>query len=80
MEDINIVVCPHCQENIIIEKLNCKIFRHGVYKDSGKQINPHLNKNKCDKLIKANKIYGCGKPFRVNVIENKYIAEMCGYN
>ena len=25
-----IVVCPHCKESILIEKLNCGIFRHGV--------------------------------------------------
>ena len=22
--------CPHCEEYIIIEKLNCGIFRHGI--------------------------------------------------
>ena len=26
----SIVECPHCNEPIIIEKLNCGIFRHGI--------------------------------------------------
>ncbi len=39
MNSINIVLCPHCMEYIEILELNCKIFRHGVFKDSGKQIN-----------------------------------------
>ena len=38
------IPCPHCQEFIIIEQLNCGIFRHGVLKKSGKQINPHASK------------------------------------
>ena len=25
-----IVFCPHCQDPIVIEKLNCCIFRHGT--------------------------------------------------
>jgi len=25
-----ILECPHCKEFIIIEKINCGIFRHGV--------------------------------------------------
>ena len=29
---INLVIeCPHCNEPILIEQLNCKIFRHGVF-------------------------------------------------
>ena len=47
-----IIICPHCNENIIIEKINCGIFRHGVYIKTGKQINPHLAQIECEKLIK----------------------------
>jgi hypothetical protein len=25
-----VLLCPHCNEYIIIEKINCAIFRHGV--------------------------------------------------
>ena len=73
------IICPHCSECIIIQKLNCKIFRHGVYKDSGKQINPHMNKNKCDYLKKQNKIYGCGKPFKIILENDIYKAIECDY-
>jgi hypothetical protein len=76
---MNIVKCPHCDEYIIIEKLNCKIFRHGVYIDSGKQINPHMNKQKCDKLFSDNKIYGCGKPFKIVIENDIYKTIICDY-
>ena len=45
-----IVICPHCKEPIVIEKLNCGIFRHGVSKATGQQIAPHLDKQTCDSL------------------------------
>jgi hypothetical protein len=60
-KDEPILACPHCQEYVIIEKLNCGIFRHGIYKRNGKQIPPHSSKEICDNLIKTNTIYGCGK-------------------
>lgn len=63
-----IITCPHCNENVIIEKINCGIFIHGVMKKTGKQVPPHLSKAKCRKLINNNSIYGCGKQFRI--IEN----------
>jgi hypothetical protein len=52
-----------------------------------KQINPHLCKDKCDLLVLENKIYGCGKPFQVEVVEKvdnknleiEYKAVICGY-
>lgn len=58
--------CPHCQEEIIVHKneVNCKIFRHGVYKSTKKQIDPHMKKEECDRLYNFGEIYGCGKPFR----------------
>jgi hypothetical protein len=33
-----IVKCPHCNESVIIEQINCAIFRHGVYKINNDQI------------------------------------------
>lgn len=73
------VICPHCDELILIEKLNCCIFRHGVFKNSHKQINPHLNKKECEMLVKENKIYGCGKPFKIIVENNIYKTIVCDY-
>jgi hypothetical protein len=58
------VLCPHCGGGIEIMELNCKIFRHGQYKD-GKQLEPHASKSQCDKLSFENLIHGCGKPFKI---------------
>jgi hypothetical protein len=75
-----IVICPHCKENVIIEKLNCSIFRHGVFIRNNKQINPHLSKSACDLLIRKKMIYGCSKPFQVIINdENNYEAIICDY-
>lgn len=66
-----IVICPHCNDPVLISKIRCGVFRHGSYKNTNKPINAHTNKQKCDELIRNNKIYGCGKPFRLNVIQNE---------
>ena len=75
-----IVVCPHCEYPVSIEKLNCRIFRHGSLKSNGQQMEPHLNKERCDYLIVNNLINGCGKPFFVKQDEHGiYFAEVCEY-
>lgn len=80
-----IIQCPHCQEFVIIQELNCKIFRHGIYKNTGEQIPPHSPKEDCDRFVLENKIYGCGKPFKIVVLEgqdnkNLWCVEICDYN
>lgn len=62
-------VCPTCNIMIEITALNCGIFRCGIYKDDGLQINPHMNKEECDKI--KDDIYGCGNPFQI--INNKIL-------
>lgn len=57
------VKCPHCNEYVIIEEINCAIFRHGILKKNMNQINQHLSKLECDKLKEKDLIYGCGKLF-----------------
>ena len=87
MENITniVVICPNCKDPILIEKLNCCIFRHGVLKRNGKQINPHTPKELCDFYIKKDLIVGCGKPFQVIPNEkskdddDKFIAVLCDY-
>ncbi len=78
-----IINCPHCDGSIIIIELNCKIFRHGVFKNTGNQIGPHSSKEECDQYIKQNLIYGCGKPFQIiednTNNDNKYKAVICDY-
>ena len=87
--DIHLIVkCPHCEEFVLIEKINCGIFRHGIVINTGKQMNPHESKENCKELKKKNLIYGCGKPFKIikknndlndNDNEKTYSTEICDY-
>lgn len=77
--ELPILICPHCREFIIIEKINCGIFRHGVFKKNGNQINPHAPKKLCNLYIRRNMIYGCGKPFRITLQDNIFTTEICDY-
>ena len=90
-----ILMCPQCGGYIMIKKVNCGIFRHGILKKNGKQINPHASKQQCEQYVKKQLIEGCGKPFRLvpnpqfdpsithvgpKDKENpKWIAESCDY-
>ena len=74
-----IIKCPHCNDYIFIEELNCKIFRHGVLINNGKQIDPHSSKEECDFFISNKLIYGCGKPFKIEKIGQIYEAFLCDY-
>jgi hypothetical protein len=76
-----IYLCPHCNQCVIIETkdINCGIFRHGVYKDSGIQLDPHSSKDLCDEAVLKGLIYGCSKPFRIILKDNKYSIEICDY-
>jgi hypothetical protein len=70
------ILCPHCNDYIIITELNCGIFRHAVYKN-GDQVDPHLPKEECERL--RGHVFGCCKPFRVKVIDGQWMAEICEY-
>lgn len=78
MIDYIIVSCPHCQDLILIYKqdINCRIFRHGVYKQTGEPVNPHFDQISCEKLVKDDCIYGCCKPF---CLTPENIPEICDY-
>ena len=82
-ENSIIVTCPHCNLLIFIfeKEYNCKIFRHGVYKNNiSQQIDPHLSKEECDRLKKEDRIFGCGKPFKLmNNAIGKPTAVICDY-
>lgn len=75
------IQCPHCTQAIEIIEKNCCIFRCGIYKKNYKQIDPdpHLQKDACEKLVNQSKIYGCGKPFRIETIDAAYKAVICDY-
>lgn len=76
---VHVDICPHCEDFIIIEKLNCGIFRHGVCKETHKQIDPHLSRDKCVLLIKNDLIYGCGKPFQILNLDGVWKIQKCEY-
>lgn len=80
MKEEPILQCPHCSELIIIRKINCGIFRHGIFIKTNKQINPHATKEVCERYIREKNIYGCGKPFRVKLDNDKNLkTEICDY-
>ena len=72
------IICPHCNEFVIISKLNCGIFRHCVFIKNGKQVPPHTSKEKCNKYIENKQVYGCGKPFKIN--KKTLTVEICDYD
>lgn len=75
------VNCPNCDGTIetYVKEINCAIFRHGVYKISGIQINPHEKKEICDELFNNCEIFGCGKPYKLVKCEEIYKSEICDY-
>ncbi len=76
-----VLICPNCEEFVIIEKINCGIFRHGMFKSTGAQIDPHSSKSTCDFYVFNNLIFGCGKPFQIihNQNSNTYSLILCDY-
>ena len=64
--DCKVLTCPHCDTTIYVEAMMCGIFRCGISKDSGHQINPHTPKEDCERMIREKLIWGCGKPFRID--------------
>jgi len=73
------VICPHCKLYVIIQEINCAIFRHGIMKKNNSQMNPHLCKGECERYVKEDLIIGCGKPFKIILQKDEYIAEICDY-
>lgn len=71
------IECPHCHLLVWIEEINCRIFRHAVYKHNGEPINPHASEEECTMLVAESKVDGCGKPFMLNEQNQPVI---CGYS
>ena len=71
--------CPYCGTSTIVHKreVNCIIFRCGVYKSTGQQINPHMPKVQCDQLVSTDAVYGCARPYRVLVSQK--LVQKCDY-
>ena len=75
------LICPHCNELFVVntKEINCGIFRHAVYKNNMKPINPHETKEKCEQLVNQNLVFGCAKPFKIIQELNKFTVEICDY-
>ena len=71
--------CPHCGIQCItaINEVNCKIFRCGIFKETYNQINPHATKPECDAYVLQNRIYGCAKPYIIDI--NNMLIFPCDY-
>jgi hypothetical protein len=65
--------CPTCGIGIEIEAVGCAIFRCGVYKATGVQIDPHMPKEQCEAI--KGEIYGCASPFKL--VDGTLVK--CGY-
>lgn len=73
MEEV-VVKCPHCGDWVIIEQINCGIFRH-LMKSDFSRVSPHASEKECKETIG----FGCGNPFRVVHDGNAYVTEKCGW-
>jgi hypothetical protein len=71
------IECPHCKGLVQVLAVNCTIFRHGTFIKSGKQMNPHTGKAKCDEFAEKGLINGCGKPFRISKFDHS--VTICDY-
>jgi hypothetical protein len=60
-ENLTIFSCPRCEGSIVVDELNCQIFRHAQYKN-GTPFPPHASKEFIEQNI--NNIFGCGAPLR----------------
>lgn len=74
-----IVECPHCHEYIWIDEINCRIFRHAVFKRTFQCIPPHSSKEECDRFLNEGMVYGCTKPFMLHERDGKWVPEVCDY-
>ena len=73
--DLFLVTCPNCGGQVLIDEVNCRIFRHGVWKSTGQQMDPHASKLICEDAHLRGLILGCGQPFKI--VKNVAIA--CEY-
>lgn len=73
--------CPHCDMGIAVKKteINCCIFRCAILKDTLQQINPHTNKEECDRLKKEDLIFGCSYPFKIIIDKDEKYVVKCDY-
>ena len=47
-DDSILIICPHCEMlmSLIKNQINCAIYRHGIYKETFQQMDPHTSKRR----------------------------------
>ena len=63
------LTCPHCGGAMEIrsaKQVRCGVFLHAVLKNTGRAVPPHTPKTKCERLVARGKVWGCGRPFRLD--------------
>ena len=74
------VICPHCSGMVEVLEINCAIFRHGVFADTGQQVPPHCTQEEHLQWVRSGRLIGCGFPFRVRrESTGDLVAEPCEY-
>ena len=75
--------CPHCAcyTQVADNEVNCQIFRHGILKSTGMQVNPHASKEYCDRLVTQHLVDGCCGPFKLFRGSNGVVeyVDICDY-
>ena len=63
----HVFICLHCQQPFVIHgnDFNCRILRHGVFKENLQPIPPHATKDECNALVQSGTIYGCAGPLQI---------------
>jgi hypothetical protein len=74
-----VVICPSCNMPVLIEDINCRIFRHAIFKGTGEQMPPHASKIECDEAVEKGWVYGCAKPFLLELQGDIWVAVSCDY-
>jgi hypothetical protein len=79
-ESLIMFTCPYeeCQGTITVapNQINCGVFRHGVYKATGRPVGAHLSQDKCLELVRQGKVYGCVQPFRIRKIPKPSLCKL----
>ena len=73
---MSLIKCPNCNLPILIESINCGIYRCGVFRSNGQPVYPHAPRIECEFYVNNQLIYGCANPFKYN---GKDPPEICEY-
>jgi hypothetical protein len=70
------ILCPHCQETIVIDPIACGTTIHGALLTSKGyiQLDPHSSRETCEQHITTPNFKGCGK--RILIVESQSSDEL----